>query len=95
MTYTCPVCGYDDLSDPPHTVSGGSSYEICPSCGFEYGYTDDNSGYTFEAWRQKWIDEGMPWDEGETAPPAGWDPVEQLKNLDRLNPTGYERPRDR
>lgn len=81
----CPVCGYDDLVNPAYTEEGGSSYEICYCCGFEYGYTDDNDGYTYEAWRQKWIDDGMRWDWGRSdeARPDGWDPIEQLKNLRR------------
>jgi hypothetical protein len=34
--YKCPVCGYPDLPEPPLDMS----YEICPSCGTEFGYTD-------------------------------------------------------
>lgn len=79
----CPACGYDDLIDPPYTDEGGSSYEICPSCGFEYGFTDDNDGYTFETWRQKWIAAGHTWYSRSPMRPAppDWDPLKQLANL--------------
>jgi hypothetical protein len=80
-TYTCPVCGYPGLSEEARTASGGS-YEICWSCGFEFGVTDDDLGYSYDSWRQLWIDRGMPWDSEPLHPrPAGWDPVAQLERL--------------
>jgi hypothetical protein len=78
MTYTCLVCGYPDLKEQPHGESSGGSYEICPSCGFQFGVSDDDRGFTYEQWRQKWIDGGMVWDKGRTKPPANWNPQEQL-----------------
>lgn len=78
-TYMCPVCGWPDLTESPRSPSGGGSYEICRSCGFEYGVTDDDLGYTYEQWREEWVKKGMPWDEGE--PPVGWNPEEQLRKL--------------
>lgn len=87
--FVCPVCGYPGLDDAPRSASGGASYEICPSCGFEYGYTDDDQGYSYEAWRAKWIDRGMPWDAaGDEPAPEGWDPRRQLSSL--LNDGGSE-----
>lgn len=80
--YTCPACGYDDLIEPPYGDGEDASYEICPSCGFEYGYTDDSSGYTFEQWRAEWEAEGRQWFSRSRTKPNGWDPVEQLKNLE-------------
>jgi hypothetical protein len=81
MGYVCPVCGFPELDEPPRSpVSGGGSYEICPSCGFEFGVTDDDRGYTYDAWRRKWVAEGTPWtDAGVTEPPPGWDPRKQLR----------------
>ena len=82
-THQCPACGYPLLDEPPRTASGGGSYEICSSCGFEYGVTDDDEGFTYEQWRERWIAKGMPWDsEGIHPPPDGWDPVAQLASLD-------------
>jgi hypothetical protein len=83
MKYVCPVCGYDGLSDDPRPAAGGGSYEICPSCAFQFGVTDDDRGYSFEKWREIWINGGMQWDKGQTPPPAGWDPIRQLSRLSR------------
>jgi hypothetical protein len=82
MAYTCPVCGYPNLAEIPRTGKGGGSYEICPSCGFQFGVSDDDRGFTYQEWRKRWISEGMPWDKGRTKPPPNWDPQEQLRNLD-------------
>ncbi|CAB4243599.1 conserved protein of unknown function [Methylacidimicrobium sp. AP8] len=84
MPYICPVCGFPDLLDPPRSKSGGGSYENCPCCGFEFGYDDDDRGFTYEEWRQQWIEGGMLWRERPAYPPFGWDPVEQLRNLEKL-----------
>ena len=81
--FTCPVCGWPNLSERPRSSSsGGGSYEICPSCNFEFGYDDDDQGWTDEAWRHRWISQGMPWDQlGKRPPPEGWDPQKQLDDL--------------
>lgn len=83
MTYTCPVCGYAGLPAPPYLASGKPSYEFCESCDYQFGYTDGSEKISFGEWRQMWIDAGMPWDWGHSddGRPAGWNPVEQLKNL--------------
>lgn len=79
--YTCPACGYPCLTRPPRSQSGGGSYEICLSCGFEYGVTDDDEGYSYSTWRAKWVGNGMPWQSvGHEAPP-NWNPQQQLDNL--------------
>ncbi len=81
MASMCPVCGYHGLMSPPWTESGGGSYEICPSCSFQFGVSDDDRGISFEEWRNQWIREGMPWDEHRTLPPDGWDPLAQLRSI--------------
>jgi hypothetical protein len=81
MAYNCPVCGFAGLDEPPRTAGGGGSYEICPSCGFQFGVSDEDRGHSYESWRQHWIEAGMPWDKGRSIPPTGWDPVMQLKNI--------------
>jgi hypothetical protein len=78
MTYICPACGFPNLKEDPRPKTGGGSYEICPSCNFEFGVTDDDLGLTFDQWRAKWIQNGMPWDSGNSSPPKGWDPKSQL-----------------
>ena len=46
--YRCPVCGYPGLDEPPRTEESGASYEICPSCGFEFGVTDEDRGISYQ-----------------------------------------------
>jgi len=92
--YTCPVCGFPHLFKEPRTQNGGS-YEICWSCGFEFGVTDDDLGYSYDAWRQLWIARGMPWDSARLRPePEGWDPVQQLKSVASASLHGPRPPRD-
>lgn len=79
--FVCPVCGFPGLLERPRGSSGGGSYEICPSCGFQFGVTDDDRGYSYDQWRDEWRKRGMPWDNRSTPPPAGWDPVEQLRGV--------------
>lgn len=81
MTFVCPVCGYDGLEEEPRPASGGGSFEICPSCGFQFGVSDDDRGFTHDAWREQWIEGGMIWDKGRSQPPRGWDPIEQLARV--------------
>ena len=81
MIFGCPVCAYDGLDEDPRTVAGGGSFEICPSCGFQFGVSDDDEGFTYDAWRKQWIDGGMEWDKGRSPPPSGWNPVRQLARL--------------
>ncbi len=84
MNNMCPVCGYPGLDEAPYKGNvgrGSASYEICPSCGFQFGYTDDAIHITFEQWREKWIANGMKWRSKGIAPPPGWNPREQLLNI--------------
>lgn len=79
MTYTCPICGNPNLTDPPYNDDDtAASDEICPCCGFQFGYDDHASGRTHAAWRQHWIDNEMPWFSRGRRPPPGWDPAAQL-----------------
>lgn len=88
MPYVCPVCGYPDLEELPRGEATGGSYEICPSCGFQFGVTDDDRGIAYEQWRARWIAEGMQWaSTGIEHPPPGWDPKRQLE---RLTEQGFE-----
>ncbi len=79
--FSCPVCGYPYLREPHHYPDGAASDEICPSCGFQFGYDDDSRGFTFAAWRRNWVSAGMPWCSRGIAPPDGWDPEVQLARL--------------
>jgi rubredoxin len=83
MGYVCPVCGYVDFDEPPWSGDGLPSYDICPSCGVEFGYHDfaQDEVERRERWRilrQKWIENGMRWSSSVEPPPPDWDPVKQL-----------------
>jgi hypothetical protein len=81
-SYTCPACGYPALDYPPRVPTGEGSGKICPSCGFEFGVSDDIEGFTYEQWRGHWVEQGMPWATARFwTPPDGWDPREQLQRL--------------
>lgn len=40
MKHTCPVCGFKGLAEPPYDHEGNHSHEICPCCGFQFGFDD-------------------------------------------------------
>lgn len=62
MKYICPVCNYDELFEPPYDESGTGSDEICPCCGFQFGYDDfPNKEAEIMLWREKWIKGGRKW----------------------------------
>ena len=88
--WLCPVCGFDGFDEPTWYPDGEGSLEICPSCGVQFGYTDAAGGSherRRELWaerRQKWIDEGCNWKSEGWGPPPGWDPQEQLRNLEKV-----------
>ncbi len=78
MKHTCPVCGWPELHDAPRDPDGGASFEICPSCGFEFGFDDDDQGRTYETARASWIKGGMQWWSTSRRRPRHWDPAVQL-----------------
>ena len=78
MKHTCPVCGWPELREPPRTAEGAASFEICPSCGFEFGFDDDDWGLTYEAARAKWVEDGMKWWSAARAAPGRWRAGDQL-----------------
>jgi hypothetical protein len=77
MKHTCPVCGYPDLEDAP------ANYEICPSCGTEFGYTDIARAHS--ELRQRWLDAGAQWYSRVTPKPQNWNPYEQLRRAGFLD----------
>ncbi len=77
--WACPVCFEPVLSARPYerwppddllalTIPyvdslGSPSYEVCPSCGFEFGFDDDPGtapGVSFQEYREQWVDQGRP-----------------------------------
>jgi hypothetical protein len=69
--HPCPICGYG-LEYPP------DDYEICPSCGVEFGY--ETAGRSFAELRNEWIATGAHWASPVDKPPKGWNPWQQLSN---------------
>jgi hypothetical protein len=84
--HTCPVCGYPELEEPPRSPSGGGSYEICPSCGFQFGVDDDDKGITYDEWRVRWKEKGQAWSSRGNVAPRGWNANSQLATLGKPSP---------
>lgn len=78
---TCPVCGYDHLAEPPRNRAGDASMETCPSCGFQFGVTDDKQGVNYDDHRSEWIAKGMQWFSQHKKTPRNWNPNTQLGSL--------------
>lgn len=80
--FTCPICGFPGLEEEPYHTRRECSYEICPSCGFQFGYDDMDRGITFVEWRKNWIGNGMKWWSSDGySKPLGWNPRKQLNGL--------------
>lgn len=73
MTYTCPVCGYNELEEPP------ARYEICPCCSTEFG--NDDFFNTHAELRQQWIAKGAQWWSEYDPEPINFDYESQLLNV--------------
>ena len=71
-TYLCPVCGYGMGEEP-------SNFNICPSCGTEFGYHDVNA--PISELRANWLRFGAKWWSSADPQPEGWDPYLQVSNL--------------
>lgn len=80
MKNVCPVCGYSKLAEPPYDSNNIASSEICPSCGFEFGYDDFDLGETFESYRKKWVEKGANWFDNSKKP-INWKLQDQLDNI--------------
>jgi hypothetical protein len=66
----CPVCGYE-------MEEGPWNFNICPSCGTEFGLHDFNS--TIRDLREGWWKNGAPeWHSVVIPRPDGWDGRKQL-----------------
>src|SRR6476620_11944152 len=78
VTYVCPACGYPNLAEEPRTAKTGGSYEICPSCGIQFGLDDEAGGNEesrkefYMQWRENWIKSGSTWHSIGIPKPEGW-----------------------
>ena len=61
LIHTCAVCGWPRLGEAQRSRSGSTSFEICPCCGFEPGFTEEAPRVrtTIEDWRRRWLEHGM------------------------------------
>jgi transcription elongation factor Elf1 len=75
--FTCPVCGFAELTEPHVDVTGSPTYSICPCCGVQFGADDQQK--THAELRQAWIASGAQWWSQNQAAPDGWDADEQLR----------------
>lgn len=78
------VCNYDGLYEPPYDERDIASDEICPCCGFHYGYDDyDKDKTIYKIWREEWIKKGHIWFSKGRLQPKGWDHKMQMKGMKR------------
>lgn len=73
MLFTCPVCGFDRLDEPPER------YYICPCCGTEFENDDDFKSHA--ELRDDWIRGGAKWWSEADDQPEGWSAGAQLARL--------------
>ncbi|OCA90158.1 hypothetical protein [Bacillus sp. FJAT-27986] len=79
--FVCSVCGYDRLPGPLYEKGIPDVSLICACCGFQPGYDDEDLGYTFESYREEWIEKGAKWF-WEKEKPKQWELKKQLENID-------------
>ncbi len=79
--HICPICGFSSLEEAAYSLEGDESFEMCPSCGCEFGY--DDFGKTHRELRKAWIERSVPWSSSSPAP-ENWDAEKQLKSLASL-----------
>jgi hypothetical protein len=75
--FSCPVCGFDGLTDPAYGIAGNASFDICPSCGTEFGYDDAKTSH--QELRKLWVTSGALWYSRTTNPPPNWNAEAQLR----------------
>ena len=76
----CPVCGFEGLEELPYNQQNIPSHEICPCCGFEFGFDGENDPASFAAFRQNWVKNGAQWFMPKQKPEK-WNLEKQLSNL--------------
>jgi hypothetical protein len=72
--HICPVCGYN-MEVPP------CDYNICSSCGTEFGHPD----LQVAELREAWLATGPRWWSQYEQPPKAWDGNIQLLRMQVLN----------
>ena len=59
--HICPVCKFDGLKEAPFSKNNEASREICPCCGFEFGFDGGNDPEVFKKYHQQWVKNGSKW----------------------------------
>jgi hypothetical protein len=77
VSYTCPVCGFPELTEPHVDPTGEPTYSICPCCGIQFGA--DDLEHTHAELRSTWLADGAAWWSQNQPQPEGWDARAQLK----------------
>jgi hypothetical protein len=80
-TFECPVCGFPGFSEPPWRDEN-ASFDICPSCGIQYGYNDarpDSREQVHLAWRTRWL-------LNQQEPLDPWPTIEELVDKPAAHP---------
>lgn len=80
MKYLCPVCGFH-LDEEP------ADFNICESCGTEFGYHDSSRSHS--QLRYEWLLGGMKWSSQAIAKPLNWNPTRQMIDAGFLWQTVY------
>jgi len=80
--HPCPVCGFADLHEPAW-ANDEPSFEICVSCGTQFGYQDAEPDLARREERHlqlraEWVEAGYPWASITIPAPTGWDGRRQL-----------------
>jgi hypothetical protein len=75
--WTCPVCGFTGLTEPPTDQTGGPTYSICPCCGTQYGADDLDKSHA--DLRKEWVQSGAQWWSQNEPAPEGWSANAQLQ----------------
>lgn len=75
--WTCPVCGWPGLREPPVDPTGSPTYSMCPCCGTQYGADDLDKPHA--ELRKEWVQSGAQWWSQNEPAPEGWDANKQLQ----------------
>lgn len=79
VKYNCRVCGLKQL-EPPWGEDGLTpTFEICPCCGVEFGY-EDNNVLSTRKFRKEWVANGKKWFSLNEKPPD-WQFKEQIEQI--------------
>jgi hypothetical protein len=84
--YSCPVCGFGGLWDPPVLAVALPSYTFCPCCIFAWESPESSTEENYATHRRQWILDGCRfWFDGlqgtQPEPPEPWNPGDQLKSI--------------